>query len=73
MDRLYNDAANRIERNMQKSMTIHETQHNKSTTSDPYTFHPNVNQISKLLADNNDMYQGDFKDFQSRQNEFIAR
>ena len=58
---------------MQKSMTLHETQHNKSSTADPYTFRPNLNDISKFLTDNHGLYQGDFKDFQSRQDEFLAR
>ena len=42
-------------------------------TSDPYTFHPAISDTSKVLVDQNDLYQGDFKDFQTRQTEFITR
>ena len=66
-DRLYNDAADRIERNMMKTATrIHEAKHEISQMSDPHTFHPNVNDISKFLAENNEVFHGDFKNFQSR-------
>ena len=41
--------------------------------SDPHTFHPNVNDISKFLVENNEAFHGDFKNFQSRQEEFIQR
>ena len=73
-ERLYNDAAERIERNMMKTANrIHDTKHEVSQMSDPHTFHPNVNDISKFLAENNEVFHGDFKNFQSRQEEFIQR
>ena len=63
-DRLYNDAAERIERNMMKTATrIHETKHEISQMSDPHTFHPNVNDISKFLAENTRLYQNAIKTF----------
>ena len=40
---------------------------------DPYTFHPAISDTSKVLNDQNDMYQGEYKDFQTRQTEFIIR
>ena len=41
--------------------------------TDPYTFHPAISDTSKLITEKNDLYQGDYKDFQTRQTEFIMR
>ena len=44
-----------------------------SGNNDAYTFHPAISDASKVLAEKNDLYQGDYKDFQTRQTEFIER
>ena len=62
VDRLYNDAHSRIERNMKSQMSIRSVQ-NKSDTQDPYTFHPAIADTSKVLAGQQELYQGDYKDF----------
>lgn len=44
-------------------MSIRSMQNINNSTTDAYTFHPNISDTSKLIADHNDMYQGDYKDF----------
>ena len=75
VDRLYNDASSRIERNMKSQMSIRSVQNQSmmSGNNDAYTFHPAISDASKVLAEKNDLYQGDYKDFQTRQTEFIER
>ncbi len=51
VDRLYNDASSRIEKNMKSQMSIRNMAANDSMTSDPYTFTPAISDTSKLLAE----------------------
>jgi hypothetical protein len=54
-------------------MSIRNMAANASMTSDPYTFTPAISDASKVLAEQQDLYKGDFKDFQTRQVEFLMR
>jgi len=54
-ERLYSDAASRIERNMKSQMTIRSMQ-NQSAASDLYTFHPAISDASKMMAGQQDLY-----------------
>ena len=48
---------------MKSQMSIRTMAANDSMTSDPYTFTPAISDTSKLLAEQQDLYKGDFKDF----------
>lgn len=49
----------------------------QASTLDPdsqkCTFQPDISDVSKVLANNNSMFRGNFKDFQTRQDEFIKK
>ena len=72
-ERLYNDAQQRIEKNMKSAMSVRDIQSQTLQSDDPHTFHPVISDTSNILAKHNDMYRGDMKDFLARQDEFKAR
>lgn len=74
-DRLYSDASTRIERNQRSKMSIRDmtNQSMNSSMVDPYQFHPEISDVSKVIAEKSEMYQGGLKDFQTRQSEFLER
>ena len=44
-----------------------------SSFVDPYLFQPEISDVSKVIAEKSEMYQGGLKDFQTRQSEFLER
>lgn len=65
VDRLYKDAADRIEKTMNYNESVHE-QMNKD-----YTFHPSISKSSNYISEHSKLFNGNNKDFYERQEQFL--
>lgn len=50
VDRLYNDAASRIEKNMRSQMSIRAMQSQAVEQPDPHTYRPAISEASKAIS-----------------------
>jgi hypothetical protein len=71
-ERLYNDASTRLEKQARTQNTSVRAASTK-LEEDSYTFKPAICSTSKLLTENNELYQGSFKNFEQRQQEYLSR
>jgi hypothetical protein len=64
-DRLYNDASSRLEKQARtKNNSVRAASAKLDIGDDSCTFQPNIGPASKKLADNSELYQGSFKNFE---------
>ncbi|CDW79342.1 UNKNOWN [Stylonychia lemnae] len=67
VERLYQDAANKINKQMQQ----HES-YNEQLQKD-YSFQPHISKTSNYLSEKSDLFNGNLKDFYERQQAFVQK